>query len=268
MAAFIREYDITYIKWDFNRNLTDNGSFFLPPDRQREHTHRYMLGVYSLMHRLTETFPQVFFEGCSGGGGRFDFGILYYMPQIWTSDDSDAAERLRIQYGTSYAYPPASMVAHVSACPNHQTGRITPFATRGEVAQMCNYGYELAVGQLASEEKTMIREQVRKHRRLDEMIQRGIFYRLCSPFTGNLCAWQMVSEDQKRSYVMAAFLMAEPNPGGQYLRLQGLRKDGQYKVEPLGITAGGETLMRAGIPVIAPQRDYTAFAFELEWLSE
>ena len=113
---------------------------------------------------------------------------------------------------------------------------------------MCNYGYELAVGQLASEEKTMIREQVRKHRRLDEMIQRGIFYRLCSPFTGNLCAWQMVSEDQKR--------------------LQGLRKDGQYKVEPLGITAGGETLMRAGIPVIAPQRDYTAFAFELEWLSE
>ena len=268
MAAFIREYDITYIKWDFNRNLTDNGSFFLPPDRQREHTHRYMLGVYSLMHRLTETFPQVFFEGCSGGGGRFDFGIHYYMPQIWTSDDSDAAERLRIQYGTSYAYPPASMVAHVSACPNHQTGRITPFATRGEVAQMCNYGYELAVGQLASEEKTMIREQVRKHRRLDEMIQRGIFYRLCSPFTGNLCAWQMVSEDQKRSYVMAAFLMAEPNPGGQYLRLQGLRKDGQYKVEPLGITAGGETLMRAGIPVIAPQRDYTAFAFELEWLSE
>lgn len=263
MEQIISEYDISYIKWDFNRNLTDNGSDSLAEDCQKEHTHRYMLGVYSLMQRLNERFPEVFFEGCSGGGGRFDFGILYYATQIWTSDDSDAMERLKIQYGTSLVYPPASMVAHVSASPNHQTGRITPFKTRGEVAQMCNYGYELNVGQLSEEEKQMICGQVKKHKTMEQLIREGDFYRLKSPFEENACAWQLVSKDKTKVYVIAAFQKKVPNAGGIYLKLQGLEKDFQYVVKPLDICVSGETLMNAGIPIQMCRKDYEVRTFEL-----
>ena len=265
MAKMIKEYDISYIKWDFNRNLTDNGSYTLPEDCQKEHTHRYMLGVYSLMQRLNENFPNVFFEGCSGGGGRFDFGILYYMPQIWTSDDSDAIERLKIQYGTSFVYPPATMVAHVSACPNHQTGRTTPFETRGEVAQMCNYGYELDVGMLSEEEKEQIKAQVAKHRELEPLILRGDYYRLKSPFESNLCVWQLVSEDKSRAYVCAAFQTTVPNPKGEYVRLMGLNENKQYRIMPWNVIVGGDSLMHAGLPLIQPAGwDYKVLAFDLQ----
>lgn len=265
MAAIIREYDISYIKWDFNRNLTDNGSDQLSADCQREHTHRYMLGVYALMQRLNDSFPEIFFEGCSGGGGRFDFGILYYMPQIWTSDDTDAVERIKIQYGTSYVYPPSSMTAHVSACPNHQTGRTTPFETRGEVAQMCNFGYEFNVGMLSEEEKEQIKVQVAKHRELESLISRGDYYRLKSPFESNLCVWQLVSEDRSRAYVCAAFQTTVPNPKGEYVRLMGLDENKQYRIMPWNVTAGGDSLMHAGIPLIQPAGwDHKVLAFDLQ----
>lgn len=264
MEQFLTEYDVSYVKWDFNRNLTDNGSAMLPIECQKEHTHRYMLGVYDLMKRLNNRFPKVFFEGCSGGGGRCDFGILYYAPQIWTSDDSDAMERLLIQYGSSLVYPPATMVGHVSACPNHQTGRITPFETRGEVAQMCNYGYELNVGELSKEEKKMICQQIEKHRYLDSMIQEGDFYRLSNPFENNLCAWQLVSTDLKQSYVMAVFQRKIPNAKGVYLKLRGLEDNADYFIKELGLQISGSTLMNAGIPIRMSEREYETISFELE----
>lgn len=263
VAAILKEYDISYVKWDMNRNISDNGSAALSAERQGEQSHRYMLGVYYLMDRLVNDFPDVFFEGCSGGGGRFDFGILYYMPQIWTSDDSDAMERLKIQYGTSLVYPTSSMVAHVSACPNHQTGRITPFKTRGDVAQICNFGYELNVGLLTEEEKSMIKEQTAKHREIEDLVMDGDFYRIHSPFEGNTCAWQLVSKDKKKSYAVFARVNAVPNYKPEYLRLKGLDVNQTYKVMQLGISVKGSTLMHAGIPIQIGPDDYKTMTFDI-----
>jgi len=256
VAAILKEYDISYVKWDMNRHITDNGN--------KEHAHRYILGVYYLMNRLVSEFPHVFFEGCSGGGGRFDFGILYYMPQIWTSDDSDAIERLKIQYGTSLVYPPSSMVAHVSACPNHQTGRVTPFKTRGDVASICNFGYELNVGLLSEEEKEMIKEQTAKHKELETLIAEGDFYRIKSPFEGNTCAWQLVSKDKTKAYAVFVRVNAVPNYKPEYLRLKGLDENQSYVVKQLGITVKGSTLMYAGIPILTGSGDYKSFTFDVE----
>lgn len=264
MAAILTEYDVTYVKWDFNRSLTDNGSAFFTAEQQGEHTHRYMLGVYALMERLVTNFPNVFFEGCASGGGRFDFGILYYMPQIWTSDDTDAVERIKIQYGTSYVYPPVSMSAHVSACPNHQTGRTTPLETRGEVAQMCNYGYEFDVRELSAEEREKIRNQVKRHRELEPLVQTGDYYRLRSPFAGNLCVWELVSEDQQRAYVCAAYQTTVPNPAGEYVKLQGLNPETKYLIQQWQITVSGASLMYAGLPLMQPAgQDHKVLAFDL-----
>ena len=269
MAKIIREYKVSYIKWDFNRNLTDLGSATLPADRQMEYTHRYILGVYSLMQKLNNAFPEVFFEGCSGGGGRFDFGILYYMPQIWTSDDTDAVERMKIQYGTSMVYPTSTMVAHVSACPNHQTGRTVSFDTRGEVAQMCNYGYELHVGKLAEEEKEKIKMQIERHRALDELVQKGTYYRLRSPFEAILCAWELVSEDKARAYVCAAFQSAMPNAKTTYLKVRGLNPEATYLVKQLGVKLQGDSLMHAGLPIRMPDAvEYAVLPFDIEKVGE
>lgn len=264
MAKIIEEYDVSYIKWDMNRNMTDNGSEMLSAEQQREHGYRYIRGVYDLMARLVKNYPQVFFEGCSGGGGRFDYGILYYMPQIWTSDDSDAVERMKIQYGTSMAYPPATMVGHVSACPNHQTARTTPFATRGETAQMCNYGYELNVGLLSEEEKAMIKDQIKRHQELEPLLLDGEFYRLQSPFAGNRCAWEMVSRDQKKAYVYIGYQYTEPNAKSGYLKVQGLKAEGTYYVRQLNVKLQGATLMRAGLPVRMPWSDHATLCYDLE----
>lgn len=261
VSKMLRECDISYVKWDCNRHTTDNGSAALPADRQGEHTHRQMLGVYELMRRLTEDFPHVLFEGCSGGGGRYDFGILYYMPQIWTSDDSDAVERLKIQYGTSLVYPPASMVGHVSACPNHQTDRITPFATRGEVAQMCNYGYELDIGRLSEDERAQIIEQTKRHRMLEPLIAEGEYYRLLSPFDGAFCAWELATV--QRAYVMVAQQRPLPNSPTYRLRLQGLDPQARYRVEQLDLTLGGDTLMNVGLPMHMPFSAYPVLTFDL-----
>lgn len=263
MSKILSEADIRYIKWDYNRNITDNGSESLPADQQLEHTHRQMLGVYSLIRRLTEAFPHVFFEGCSGGGGRFDFGMLYYMPQTWTSDSSDAIDRLKIQYGTSFAYPPISMVGHVSAVPNHQNGRTTPFQTRGEIAQICSFGYELDIGKLTDAERELIKQQTAHHRELEPLIYEGEFYRLLSPFTGEICAWELVAADYSRAYVMAAYQSNCASPAYQYLRLQGLDPNAQYYVKQLGVTLSGDTLMHAGLPLKKPFGDYMTIAFDL-----
>lgn len=263
ISAMLSKYDISYVKWDMNRNITDNGSASLPAEAQGEHTHRYILGVYSLMKRLTENYPGVLFEGCAGGGGRFDFGILYYMPQIWTSDDTDAIERLKIQYGTSLVYPPASMTAHVSACPNHQTGRITPFKTRGDIAQICNFGYEFDTSKLSSSELAQISEQIRLHKKTEPLIYDGSFYRIISPFESDYCCWELVSADRKQALAVFAVQRATPNTGGQYIRLKGLDPDAVYTVSPNMLRLHGSTLMNAGLPIAEDLTDYSTVIFEL-----
>lgn len=268
ISEAIREYDVSYVKWDMNRSITDNGSSWLPSHRQKEHGHRHILGVYELMNRLVTTYPNVFFEGCASGGGRFDFGILYYMPQIWTSDNTDAYERMKIQYGTSFVYPPETMSAHVSACPNISTGRITPFKTRGDVAQFFSFGYELDPSELTSEEKVQIVEQTTLHRKVEELYENGDFYRLRNPFSSNSCAWQYVSKDRNHAIVFFSHMLKQPNYCGEYLHLKGLEDEKYYKVKPLDITVSGKTLKYAGLPILEQVCDFSSVIFELEVADE
>ncbi len=254
VADILRNNVISYVKWDMNRNMTDVGS--------PELSHRYILGVYELISRLTNEFSDVLFEGCAGGGGRFDFGILYYMPQIWTSDDTDAIERLKIQYGTSLVYPLSAMTAHVSACPNHQTSRTTPFKTRGDIAQVCNFGYELDIAKLTDDEKEQIKEQILQHRRIEDMIYNGSFYRIHSPFDNEYCCWQTVSADKSHAFLMFATQKVTANRGGVFAKLCGLDEEKIYTVKPLNVRLHGKTLMNLGIPM-KELSDFSTYTYEI-----
>lgn len=192
-----------------NRNMSEIGSALLPPERQRETAHRYMLGLYRVLETITAAFPHILFESCSGGGGRFDPGMLYYMPQMWTSDNSDAISRLRIQYGTSIVYPISTMGAHVSAVPNHQVERITPLRTRGSVAMSGNFGYELDLTQMPDEEREEVKRQVAEYKEVRDLVQFGSLYRLRSPFEGNDTAWMTVSEDLSEAYAVYVRVLTE-----------------------------------------------------------
>ena len=194
VCAILESVPISYVKWDMNRSMTEIGSALLPADRQRETAHRYMLGLYKVIETITSRFPEILFESCSGGGGRFDPGMLYYMPQTWTSDNTDAISRLKIQYGTSMVYPIISMGAHVSAVPNHQVDRITSLAMRGDVAMSGNLGYELDLTKLTEAEKIAVKAQVARYKEIRKLIQFGDFYRLKSPFEGNETAWLFVNK--------------------------------------------------------------------------
>ena len=263
IAKILRENDISYVKWDMNRNMTDNGSSYLPKERQGEHGHRYILGVYKLMDKLTQDFPDIFFEGSAGGGGRFDFGMLYYMHQIWASDNTDAIGRLDIQWGTSMVFPPETISSHVSVCPNHQTGRTTPFKTRGDVAQLFSLGYELNPALLSQEEIKLIKYQISKHRELKNWIYSADFYRLKSPIGTDECAWQMVSDDKSQSIAMYVTKLTTPKKVGQYLKLKGLNPDKKYKVLPINVTVTGDVLMYAGLPVKEQYTDFESIIFEI-----
>ena len=223
---------ISYIKWDMNRWMTEPWSPALPADRQGEFPHRYILGVYDLYERLTRAFPGVLFESCAGGGGRFDPGLLAYAPQAWTSDDTDAVERLRIQWGTSLPYPLSAMAAHVSAVPNHQVGRITPLATRAAVAFYGVFGYELDTTALTEAERAEVRDQIAFYREHRDVLQRGRFVRLRGPWDGdgNETAWMTVSDDRRRAVVGLYRVLNRPAPGGQRLRLRGLEPSIDYRV--------------------------------------
>ena len=195
MAKILSEAKISYIKWDMNRSITECYSRVLPADRQGEVFHRYILGVYELYERLTSEFPQVLFESCASGGGRFDPGLLYYAPQGWASDDSDAVERLKIQHGTSFCYPISSIGSHVSVSPNHQVYRETPLHTRANVAYFGTFGYELDLNKLTEAEQEQVKEQICFMKKYRKLLQFGSFYRLSSPFDGdgNVSAWITVS---------------------------------------------------------------------------
>ncbi len=263
---------IEYIKWDMNRNITEPMSAFLDADSQGELMHRYILGVYDLYDRLTNEFPNILFESCASGGGRYDPGMLYYAPQTWASDDSDAMERLKIQYGTSLAYPIKSIGAHVSASPNHQVLRNTSINTRANVAYFGTFGYELDATKLSDEDKAMIKKQIKYFKDHAELIHFGDFYRLQSPFIGdgNDVAWMSVSKDKSKAFLGAYQVLGRPNPVYKRLKLKGLDKDAQYKISGVKGVFYGSDLMDVGFynkvdfggnnwDIYAPVREENAF---------
>ena len=250
MAKILSEAKVSYVKWDMNRSITECYSAALPPDRQGEVYHRYILGVYDMYERLTEEFPQLLFESCASGGGRFDPGMLYYAPQAWTSDDTDAVERVKIQYGSTYCYPLSSMGSHVSAVPNHQLNRNTPLRTRANTAYFGTFGYELNLNLLSEEEQEEVKEQIRFMKEYRHLIQFGTFYRLKSPFDGNITAWMTVSSDRKEAVVGWYRTLNGVNMPYTRLRLQGLDPDAEYEVEVRGScergTSSGTQSFRIG----------------------
>lgn len=281
MSGVLNGANIGYIKWDMNRNMTEVGSALLPANQQRETAHRYMLGLYSILTALTNRFPEVLFESCSGGGGRFDLGLLPFMPQAWASDNTDAISRLRIQEGTSLAYPAISMGAHVSDCPNHQVHRTTPFATRGAVAMAGTFGYELDLNKLSDAQKEAVKRQVAFVKETRELAQFGDFYRLKSVFTtqrndGNEAAWMFVSPDQREAVVSWIQVLALPNAPHSLLHMAGLNPSLDYELIPIELgenpkpnskaplVLGGDVLINAGIRIANHQGDFHAKVWHLK----
>lgn len=247
VGAILDKADISYVKWDMNRSMAELGSSTLPKERMGELTHRYILGVYRVMEVLTSKFPDVLFEGCSSGGGRFDPGMLYYMPQIWTSDCSEAVERLKIQYGTSVVYPASAMGAHVSAVPNHQVGRSVSLKMRGDVAMMGQFGYELDPIKLSDAEREEIKEQIKFYKEIRDTIHNGTMYRLKSPFESQTMAMNFVNEDKSEAVLFVANVLGEGEPKYNRIRLRGLDKNAIYKDTKTGKEYSGEVLMNIGV---------------------
>ena len=247
LAKIFSEAKVSYVKWDMNRSITECFSDALPADRQGEVFHRYILGVYDLYERLTSSFPHILFESCSSGGARFDAGMLYYAPQAWASDDSDAVERLKIQYGSTFCYPVSSIGSHVSVIPNHQVYRNTPLHTRANVAYFGTFGYELDLNKLPQEEIEEVKEQIRFMKEYRELLQFGTFYRLRSPFEGNETVWMVVSEDKKTALV--GYYRVLNGVNGPYTRvcLQGLDPDLVYENKRNGTENYGDELMNLGL---------------------
>ena len=247
IAKLLSESNISYIKWDMNRSITECYSIAYPADQQGEIFHRYILGVYDLYERLTSAFPEVLFESCASGGGRFDPGMLYYAPQGWVSDDSDAVERLKIQYGTSMCYPLSSMGSHVSVIPNHQVFRNTPLHTRANVAYFGTFGYELDLNKLSDAEIEEVKAQIRFMKEYRELLQFGTFYRLKSPFDGNETVWMVVSEDKSKALVGYYRVLNGVNLPYSCVKLQGLDPDKLYENELANTEHYGDELMNLGL---------------------
>lgn len=264
MSAILRENHIEYVKWDMNRSISDWYTATLSRGRQMEMPHRYVLGLYELLEKLTSEFPDVLFEGCSGGGGRFDAGMMYYCPQIWCSDDTDAHERTFIQYGTSFFYPTSTVGSHVSAVPNHQTGRITSIETRGVVAMAGSFGYELDLNQLSEEEKAVVAKQVTHYKEYQSLIYNGDYYRLANPFEDGMSAWSWISEDKKTILVQGVLFRAKPNVLRKTLRLMGLEVKKNYKIAGTEEVYTGVALMSGGVLLQRAVGDDVSFEIVLE----
>ena len=263
IIAALRRANVDYVKWDMNRFINMWGSAALPADRQQELGHRYILGVYDMMRRITSAFPNVLFESCAGGGGRFDLGMMCFMPQAWCTDDTDAWMRCRIQHSTSLVFPPSTMGAHVSAVPNHQTGRTAPLETRAAVAMSGTYGYELDLTKLPRREIEEIRVLNKRLHELQPLLLYGTYYRLRSPYTGNDAAWMSVSDDKREAIVTHVYAQAVPNMKDQLMRLNGLDESLTYRDVDTGITYGGDELMYYGIALKKPWGDYMSQQFHL-----
>ena len=264
LAKVLSGADITYLKWDMNRSLTQVWSAGLPPHRQGEVYHRYVLGVYELLELFRRNYPHILIEGCSGGGGRFDGGMLYYTPQIWCSDNTDAVDRLAIQYGTSFCYPPCTMGAHVSAVPNEINRRVTPMETRGVVAMSGIFGYEMDLGKTNQAEKSAIARQIRQYKACWDLIDQGDYYRLSDPFRNTAyTAWAHVSPDRRRALVSLVSGCTQAAPPFLTLRLKGLDPGLRYRVNG-DLVFPGNVLMEAGYPLPLLLGDYQSFQFFLE----
>ncbi|MGG7145242.1 alpha-galactosidase [Clostridium butyricum] len=261
IADILKNAPITYVKWDMNRHITDIGSAYLPGERQEETSHRYILGLYKIMESLTDMFPDILFESCSSGGGRFDPGMLYYMPQTWTSDNTDAICRTKIQYGTSLTYPQVTMGCHVSTVPNHQVGRITPLETRGNVAMAGNFGYELDITKLSDVKKEIIKRQIKEYKEIRELVQFGELYRIFSPFEGNDSAWNIVSKDKTECVATYVKVLSLPAAPIKTIKLKGLNPDFVYKDIDSGEVYGGDELMNGGITIPRVKQDF----YSIKW---
>ena len=254
----LKSAPISYVKWDMNRNITELGSPAWPAKKQKELAHRYMLGLYRILEEITSAFPEILFESCSGGGGRFDGGMLYYMPQTWTSDNTDAIERLKIQEGTSLVYPSISMGCHVSAVPNHQVHRITPISTRGVSAMAGNFGYELDVTKMTKEEKEEVKKQIEYYKEIRETVQFGELYRLKTSFNSNEVAWMHLSKDKNEIVVGYVKKYAEPNVIPRRLKLKALEENSLYEVVQTKEVFGGDELMYIGLDIGDLVGDYAS----------
>lgn len=262
ISSILRQGEVNYVKWDMNRSLadiysentTDQGKVF----------YDYMLGVYRLLEKLTSEFPDILWEGCSGGGGRFDMGMLYYTPQIWCSDNTDAIDRIRIQYGTSFGYPLSVMGSHVSAVPNHQTGRVTDIYTRGVVAMTGAFGYELDLGKLEEEDKEKVREQIAVYHRMAPLIQKGEYYRLSNPFDEEYAAWMVVDEEKRSAVLSVLMLNIHGNMPVIYVKLDGLDEEKEYRETATGKVYSGAALMEAGLPIPLRMGDYQSYQIVFE----
>lgn len=261
MKAIFDNTDIDYVKWDMNRNLTDIYATDLPASRQGEVMHRYVLGLYQLLEELTTEYPDILWEGCSGGGGRIDAGFMYYMPQSWTSDNTDAVARMKIQYGTSLAYPISFFTSHVSEAPNQQTGRYTSLQTRGAVAMSSVFGYELDLTQMTDDEKQAVKEQVAQYKQMRQLVQYGQYSRLIDPNEGNRCAWMFVSDDKNEALVFSFNILAQAQPENKMLKLVDLDADKVYEDVATGDEFGGDELMHAGIYEPAVFSDFNAMIY-------
>ena len=257
MSDVLHSADISYVKWDMNRSISDWYTRTLPADRQGEMPHRYVLGLYALLERLTAAFPDVLFEGCSGGGGRFDAGMLYYCPQIWCSDDTDAYERTKIQYGTSFFYPVSAVGSHVSTVPNHQTGRITPFETRGTGAMAGSFGYELDLNLLSDGEKQEVAEQIRQFKTYGPLIHNGKYYRLTNPMAEDAALWEFAAQDGSEVLVQGMLFHAEANVLRRTVQLRGLDAEKRYRLDGTEQVYTGAALMAGGVLLPKAWGDYT-----------
>ncbi len=258
---------IEYVKWDMNRFITDAWSAIVEKEKQGEIYHRYILGLYDIMNRIILTHPEILFCGCSGGGGRFDPGMLYYQPQIWCSDNTDAVCRLKIQYGTTFVYPVSAMESHVSVCPNHQTGRTVPLGTRGVTAMDGILGYELDSTKLTKEEKRICREQVEAYKKNYPLIVYGDYYRLTNPYTfSEYVAWEHVSPGRDEALISLVLTEKEANDAQRYVKAKGLNPRMQYRVDGMEGSLSGQALMSAGLPVPGNLLQYESVQYHIRAL--
>lgn len=260
----LKENEIEYVKWDYNRNITESYSLGLESTQQKEFAHRYALGLYDICERIVNANPDIFFEGCASGGARFDPAMLYYFPQIWTSDDSDAEERTQIQYGTSVVYPLSSMSCHVSVCPNHQTGRITSMKTRADIAHLGATGYELNIADMEKTELENIKTETEEFKKCSDLILNGDLYRIDDPNTTNYFTVSVVSKDKTRAILITYRRMGRPNSEVKRVKFQGLNEDKKYLIEEKNVIISGASLMNVGMPIKYPRSDFGTVKFHLK----
>ena len=262
LTTIVHDAKIDYVKWDMNRSVCDVYSHVAAQNRNGELYHRYVLGVYDLLERFLAACPDLLLEGCSGGGGRYDAGMMYYSPQIWCSDNTDAINRLSIQYGSSFFYPISTVGSHVSVCPNHQTGRVTPFRTRGDVALAGSFGYEMDLNKISEEEKEMVKEQVAAMHEYYELTHEGLYYRLTGLKKQDFMAWEFVAKDQSRALLTIVKTDAEGNMLPVHTKVCGLAEDKLYRCSLDQEVRLGRTWNRAGLTLHQVLEEYESIRVE------